>query len=90
MKKVKQKSPDPQVWRFLHANYISKGERCDRRRWREKGAERVAAVDKIEEKREPEDFIGHRNRGQSNNAKGVVHLNGTRSFANMPLCAVAI
>ena len=27
-----------------------------------KGAERVAAVDKIEEKRKPEDFIGHRNR----------------------------
>ena len=43
-------------------NYISKGERGDRRRGREKGAERVAAVDKIEEKRKPEDFIGHRNR----------------------------
>jgi len=27
-----------------------------------KEAERVAAVDKIEEKRKPEDFIGHRNR----------------------------
>ena len=43
-------------------NYISKGERCDRRQRRIKGAERVAAVDKIEEKRKPEDFIGHRNR----------------------------
>ena len=41
---------------------IQDGERCDRRRWRSKGAERVAAVDKIEEKRKPEDFIGHRNR----------------------------
>ena len=30
--------------------------------------ERVAAVDKIEEKRKPEDFIGHRNRG----AKGAL------------------
>ena len=29
---------------------IQAGERCDRRRWRSKGAERVAAVDKIEEK----------------------------------------
>jgi len=27
-----------------------------------KGAERVAAVDKIEDQRKPEDFIGHRNR----------------------------
>jgi len=27
-----------------------------------KGGERVAAVDKIEEKRKPDDFIGHRNR----------------------------
>ena len=30
-----------------------KGERCDRRQWRIKGAERVAAVDKIEDKRKP-------------------------------------
>ena len=30
--------------------------------WREKGAEGVAAVDKIEDKRKPEGFIGHRNR----------------------------
>ncbi len=41
---------------------IQDGERCDRRRWRSKGAERVAAVDKIEDQRKPEDFIGHRNR----------------------------
>ena len=38
------------------------GERGDCRRWREEGAERVAAVDKIEGRRKPEDFIGHRNR----------------------------
>ena len=38
------------------------GERPDRCRWQRKGGERVAAVDKIEEKRKPEDFIGHRNR----------------------------
>ena len=41
---------------------IQDGERCDRRRWRMKGAERVAAVDKIEDQHKPEDFIGHRNR----------------------------
>ena len=31
-----------------------------------KGGEQVAAVDKIEEKRKPEDFIGHRNRMPAN------------------------
>ena len=36
-----------------------RGERCQ---WQMKRPERVAAVDKIEEKRKPEDFIGHRNR----------------------------
>ena len=41
---------------------IVRGERPDRRRWRRKGGERVAAVDKIEDQRKPEDFIGHRNR----------------------------
>jgi len=39
------------------------GERKERRLWRIQRLERVAAVDKIEEKRKPEDFIGHRNRG---------------------------
>ncbi len=38
------------------------GERADRCRWQGEGGERVAAVDKIEEKCKPEDFIGHRNR----------------------------
>ena len=38
------------------------GERCDRCLWQKKGAERMAAVDKIEGKHKPEDFIGHRNR----------------------------
>ena len=38
------------------------GERPDHCRWQRKGGERVAAVDKIEEKRKPEDFVGHRNR----------------------------
>ena len=42
---------------------IESGERGERRRWREERPERVAAVDKIEEKRKPEDFIGHRKRG---------------------------
>ncbi len=40
----------------------SRGERAECRQWQEEGGERVAAVDKIEEKRKPEDFIGHRNR----------------------------
>jgi len=39
-----------------------RGERGERRLWREERPERVAAVDKIKEKRKPEDFIGHRNR----------------------------
>ena len=37
-------------------------ERWERCRWQMKRPERVAAVDKIEDQREPEDFIGHRNR----------------------------
>ena len=40
----------------------SGGERGERCRWQMKRAERVAAVEKIEEKRKPEDFFGHRNR----------------------------
>ena len=47
------------------------GERPDRCRWQRKGGERVAAVDKIEEKRKPEDFIGHRNR---NTGRAVTHV----------------
>ena len=38
------------------------GERVDRRLWRRKGDERVAAVEKIEDQRKPEDFFGYRNR----------------------------
>ena len=48
--------------RGLIGDYISKGERWERRLWRGERPERVAAVDKIKEKRKPEDFIGHRNR----------------------------
>ena len=39
-----------------------KGERRERCQWREERPERVAAVDKIEDKRKPDDFIGNRNR----------------------------
>jgi len=35
-----------------------RGERC---RWQEERPERVAAVEKIEDLRKPEDFFGHRN-----------------------------
>ena len=43
---------------------VRDGERWERRRRRIKRPERVAAVDKIEDQRKPEDFIGHRNRKQ--------------------------
>ena len=42
---------------------LSGGERTERCQWQIKRGERVAAVDKIEDQRKPEDFIGHRNRG---------------------------
>ena len=38
------------------------GERCERCQRQIQRAERVAAVDKIEDQHKPEDFIGHRNR----------------------------
>jgi len=38
------------------------GERRERCRWQMKRPERVAVVDKIEDQRKPEDFIGHHNR----------------------------
>ena len=38
------------------------GERWERRLWRIKRPERVAAVEKNEDRCEPEDFFGHRNR----------------------------
>ena len=41
---------------------LSGGERTERCQWQIKRGERVAAVDKIEEMRKPEDFIGYRNR----------------------------
>jgi len=40
----------------------SGGERSEHCQWQITRGERVAAVDKIEEMRKPEDFIGHRNR----------------------------
>ena len=42
--------------------FLTRGERCDRYQWQKKGAERVAAVDKIKDQCKPEDFIGYRNR----------------------------
>ena len=47
---------------FYCSQLALNGERADCRRWREEGGERVAAVDKIEDRHKPEDFIGHRNR----------------------------
>ena len=43
---------------FCHLPY--KGERAERCQWQKKRGERVAAVEKIEEKRKPEDFFGYR------------------------------
>ena len=40
------------------------GERWERRRWREERPERVAAVEKFEDQRKPEEFFGHRNSSQ--------------------------
>ena len=54
-------------------NYISKGERCDRRRWREEGAERVAGVDEGR-RRSRQGHSSGTATGTYNNAKGVVHL----------------
>ena len=41
------------------------GNACERRRWRIQRAGVGAAVEKIEEKRQPEDFFGHRKRAGS-------------------------
>ena len=54
---------------------IESGERGERRLWRMKRPERVAAVDKIEDQRKPEDFVGHRNRTPgTKNGKGGVYF----------------
>ena len=42
---------------------VRDGERWERRLRRIKRPERVAAVEKIEDQRKPEDFFGYRNRG---------------------------
>ena len=47
-----------------HKVTIPSGERWERRRGRMKRPERVAAVEKIEGQRKPDDFFGHRNRGK--------------------------
>ena len=45
---------------------LAQGERAERRRWRMKRGERVAAVEKIEDQRKPDDFFGYRNRRSRN------------------------
>ena len=66
------------------ACFCRSGERADRRRWREEGGERVAAVEKIEEKRKPEDFFGHRNR----RAKGAAAPEGALALGSDHLLRV--
>ena len=61
------------------------GERWERRRGRIQRPERVAAVDKIEERRKPEDFIGYRNR----NSPHPTPLNNV-SLRTSPQTGVAI
>ena len=41
---------------------FQRGERAEHRRWRMQRGERVAAVEKIEVQRKPDDFFGHRKR----------------------------
>ena len=53
-----------------------KGERAERCQWQKKRGERVAAVEKIEEKRKPEDFFGHRNRKARGAAAPVQQYGG--------------
>ena len=55
-------SPPRNVQRCRTKASSDKGERPDRRQWRKKGRERVAVVQKIEDKRKPDDFLGYRNR----------------------------
>ena len=50
------------IFRFAALCNTLEGERAERCQWQKKRGERVAAVEKIEEKRKPEDFFGHRNR----------------------------
>ena len=51
---------------------MSKGERCDRRQWRSKGAERVAGVDEGRRRMRQGHSSGDPNRDKINNAAGVV------------------
>ena len=49
------------MWRLVFALPIFPEERTDRCLRQIKGGERVAAVEKIEDQRKPDDFFGHRN-----------------------------
>ena len=48
------------------------GERANRRQRRKQGGERVAAVEKIEDQRKPDDFFGHRNRNPLDKVKAPI------------------
>ena len=60
--RIHKKDPHISVEVCVRVTYLP-GERTERCLWQEERGERVAAVDKIEDKRKPDDFIGHRNRG---------------------------
>ena len=53
---------NPHIFCHPQGGVRRKGEQADRRQWRKQGGERMAAVEKIEEKRKPDDFFGHRNK----------------------------
>ena len=61
------------------------GERAERCQWQEKRGERVAAVEKIEEKRKPEDFFGHRNRRALVAEEGGTVAGVLQSAANLKI-----
>ena len=60
------------------------GERWERRQWREERPERVAAVDKIEDQRKPEDFIGHRNRDRPSGGRFRSYCDPQRNSPHPP------
>ena len=58
---------------------VGRGERCDRRLWRVKGAERVAAVGVQRSRAVGKAHTGHRNRNCSRRSVAVAFDGGTKA-----------